>query len=132
MTVNLSDLELISKRYFEEKQGGKTTETADLAVKIIDLISSPDFVFKVKEKALVSENTTTYLYENSATYPFLFDFLAEILHSKIPIMIEDAKLGPGEILVTDGNKEAADAKMSLAIKKLRELIHAKKAESTFR
>jgi hypothetical protein len=132
LTANLSDLELISKRYFEEKQGGKTTETADLAVKIIDLISSPNFVFKVKEKALVSENTTTYLYENSATYPFLFDFLAEILHSKIPIMVEDAKLGPGEILVTDGNKEAADAKMSLAIKKLRELIHAKKAESTFR
>ena len=89
-------------------------------------------VFRVKEEAQVSGKTTTYLYENNATYRFLFDFLAEILHLEIPIIVNDAKLGPGGILVADGKKEAADAKLNLAIKKLRELTHAKKAESSFR
>lgn len=121
-----------SKHYFETKQGGRSSDSADLAVEIIDLISSPDFDFRVKEEVQVSGKTTTYLYENNATYPFLFDFLAEILHSKIPIIVDDAKLGPCEILVVNGKKEAADAKLNLAIKKLRELTHAKKAESSFR
>lgn len=92
MTANLQDLEKISKRYAETKLGGKGAESADIAVEIINLFSSPDFDFKVK----------------------------------------DAKFGPGEILVTDSNKEAADAKLTKAIKKLKELTHAKKAESSFR
>jgi len=32
----------------------------------------------------------------------------------------------------DGKKDAADAKLNLTIMKLRELTHAKKAESSFR
>jgi hypothetical protein len=132
LTANLQDLEKISKRYAEAKLGGKGAEAMNIAVEIIDLFSSPDFEFKVKEEALISGETSTYLYENSATHPFLFDFLAEVLHSKIPIIVEDTKFGPGEILVTDSNKETAAAKLTKAISKLKELTHAKKAESSFR
>jgi hypothetical protein len=132
LTANLHDLEKISKKYVATKQGGRSAESADLAVEIIELISSPDFPFRVKEEALVSGNTTTYLYENNATYPFLFEFLSETLHSKIPIIVEDAKLGPGEILVTADNKESADAKLTLAINGLKNLIHARKAEASYR
>lgn len=130
LTANLDDLEKKSKRYVETKQGGRNAESADLAVEVIELISSPDFAFRLKEEALVSDNTTTYLYENNATYPFLFEFLSETLHSKIPIIVEDAKFGPGEILVTADNKEAGDAKLALAIDGLRKLIYARKAEAS--
>jgi hypothetical protein len=129
LVASLNDLEKTSKKYAEIKQAGKNAESADLAAKIIDSISSPDFTFKVRDEALVSDETTSYVYENSATYPFLFDFLAEILHVKIPIVVEDAKFGSGEILVTHGLKETADARLVSAVKELQKLVRGKREQA---
>ena len=46
LTGNLQDLENKSKRYIETKQEGKNAESADLAVGVIEVISSPDFVLE--------------------------------------------------------------------------------------
>jgi hypothetical protein len=100
----LDNLEQLAAAYakLREQTHGDQVELARLAVRIVDVISSPSFAFPIKEEALASSGTTTYTYQNNATYPALFDFLAELLHTKVPIVVESAKFGPGEILV---NKE---------------------------
>ena len=129
LTASLSELEKIAAKYTKLKESDRNANLAELAINIIDPLSSPDFNFNLRKEALVTEGTTTYIYENNATYPSLFDFLAGILHSKVPIAINDAKFGPGEIIVADGNKEVADIKLASATKELRMLIHAKKTEA---
>lgn len=129
MTASLSELERIAIEYTKLKESDRDANLAKLALQIIDPLSSPDFDFNIRNEALVNEGTTTYIYENNATYPNLFNFLAEILHSKVPITVNDARFGPGEIIVVDGNKEVADNKLASAIKELRKLIHAKKTEA---
>jgi len=129
LTASLSELERIAIEYTKLKETDRDANLAKLALKIIDPLSSPDFDFNIRNEALVNEGTTTYIYENNATYPNLFNFLAEILHSKVPITVNDARFGPGEIIVVDGNKEVADNKLASAIKELRKLIHAKKTEA---
>jgi hypothetical protein len=57
------------------------------------------------------------------------DFLAEILHVKIPIAIEDAKFGAGEILVTHGLKVTADARLASAVKELQKLVRGKREQA---
>jgi hypothetical protein len=129
LTADLGELEQIAVKYTKLKETDRNADLGELAIKIIDSLSSPDFNFKLRKEALVNEGTTTYIYENNATYPSLFSFLAEILHSKVPIAVNDARFGPGEIIVADGNKEAADIKLVSAFKELRNLIHSKKTEA---
>ena len=129
LTASLNDLEKIALEYTKLKELDRNADLAKLAVTIIDQLSSPDFDFNLRKEALVAEGTTTYIFENNSTYPSLFNFLAEILHSNVPIAIIDARFGPGEIIVADGNKEVADVKLASAFKELRNLIHAKKTEA---
>jgi len=129
LTASISELEKIATEYTKLKEIDRNANLAELAMKIIDALSSSDFDFNLREEALVSEGTTTYIYESNATYPSLFNFLAEILHSKVPIAIKDAKFGPGEIIIADGNKDIANIKLSSAFKELRNLIHSKKTEA---
>lgn len=125
----MSELEQIAMKYTRLKETDRDADLGELAIKIIDSLSSPDFNFNLRKEALVNEGTTTYIYENNATYPSLFNFLAEILHSKIPIAVNDARFGPGEIIVADGNKEVASIKLVSAFKELRNLIHSKRTEA---
>ncbi|MGI0026097.1 MAG: hypothetical protein ACREA4_13260, partial [Nitrososphaera sp.] len=62
------------------------------------------------------------------TYPALFDFLGELLHRKIPLEVEGAKFGPGEVLVSKEKKADADTELALSTKELQKLVHAKRAE----
>lgn len=129
MTADLGELEKIALKYTKLKENDRNADLGELAIMIIDSLSTPDFNFNLRKEALVSEGTTTYIYENNATYPSLFNFLAEILHSKVPIAVNVARFGPGEIIVADGNKEAADIKLVSAFKELRNLVHSKKTEA---
>ena len=78
---------------------------------------------------LFSDGTTTYIYENGAAYPKLYDFLSEILHAPVPIVVNEVKFGPGEIIVGVGEKEKADAELQSAVKELQKLIHGKKSKA---
>lgn len=125
--TNVDELERMAKKYCELKQKQSHAELAQLAASIIDTVSLPSFSFPLKEETQESSGTTTYVYENNATFPALYDFLAEVLHSKVPLEVRDAKFGPGEIIVNKSKGEA-DSELGLAVKELQELVHAKRSE----
>lgn len=126
----MEKLEQLAESYAKLKDAGEPSrvELAKLAVSIVDSISSPSFSFPVAMEALASSGTISYTYEKNATYPALFDFLGELLHAKVPLEIEGAKFGPGEILVSKEDKADADIELALSTKELQKLVHAKRAE----
>jgi hypothetical protein len=121
------EVEHIAKRYLESRQN-KESDSKNFAIKIIDYISSPDLKFPLRKGGLISNGMTSYVYTNSIAYPNLFEFISEILHSKIPITINDVRFGPGEIIVNRGTEHEAEQELALAIRELQKLIHAKRAE----
>ena len=126
----MEKLEQLAESYAKLKDAGEPSrvELARLAVLIVDSISSPSFSFPVAKETLASSGTTSYTYEGNATYPALFDFLGELLHTKVPLEIEAAKFGPGEVLVSKEDRSDADIELALSTKELQKLVHAKRAE----
>jgi hypothetical protein len=134
--AKIDELEELAKKYTQLKQQQQQdnanesdrVELARLAIRIIDSISSPSFFLPLEKDALSSDGTTTYIYQNNATYPAIFDLLAEILHMTVPIEIGRVKFGPGEILVTSQDKSEADIELELSTKEVQKLVYARKAE----
>lgn len=133
--AKLDELEELAKKYAQLKQQQQNnanesnrTELARLAIRIIDSISSASFFLPLEKDTLSSDGTTTYIYQNNATYPAIFDLLAEILHMTVPIEIGRVKFGPGEILVTTQDRSEADIELELSIKEVQKLVHARRAE----
>ena len=121
--VNFDELEHTAKKYVELKRHKELgSESKNAAISIIDSISSADFAFPLKEEGVVSNGTTTYVYINNLTYPNLFEFIAEMLYLKIPIIINDTKFGPGEIIVNKGNEKDAQQEIGSCVKELQKLI----------
>jgi hypothetical protein len=138
--AKLDELDELSKKYTQLKQQQQQqqqqdnanesdqVELARLAIRIIDSISSASFFLPLEKDTLSSDGTTTYIYQNNATYPAIFDFLAEILHMTVPIEIGRVKFGPGEILVTTQDRSEADIQLELSIKEMQKLVYARRAE----
>jgi hypothetical protein len=129
----LDELEELAKKYAQLKEQENANESnrvdlARLAVKIIDSISLPSFFLPVEKDTQSSDGTTTYVYQNNATYPSVFDFLAELLHITVPLEIGRVKLGPGEILVSTNDRNKADVELELTTKELQKLVHARRSE----
>jgi hypothetical protein len=129
----LDELEELAKKYEILKQQENANESdrvelARLAIKIIDSISSASFSLPLEKDALSSDGATTYIYRNNATYPAIFDLLAEVLHITVPIEIGRVKFGPGEILVAAQDKREADIELELSIKEMQKLVYARRAE----
>jgi hypothetical protein len=138
--AKLDELEELAKKYTQLKQQPQQQQQQDkanesdqielarLAIRIIDSISLASFFLPLEKDTLSSEGTTTYIYQNNATYPAIFDFLAEILHMTVPIEIGRAKFGPGEILVTTQGRSEADIELELSTKEIQKLVYARRAE----
>jgi hypothetical protein len=132
--AKLDELEELAKKYAQLKQEQNNAnednriELARLAIKIVDSISSDSFFLPLEKDTLSSDGTTTYIYQNNATYPAIFDLLAEILHMTVPIEIGRVKFGPGEILVTAPDRSEADIELELSTKEVQKLVHARRAE----
>jgi hypothetical protein len=131
--AKLDELEELAKKYTQLKQQNNTDENnrvelARLAVRIIDSISSASFFLPLEKDTLSSDGTTTYIYQNNATYPAIFDLLAEILHMTVPIEIGRVKFGPGEILVNAQDRSEADIELGLSTKEVQKLVYARRAE----
>ncbi len=129
----LDELEELAKKYEILKQQENANESdrvelARLAIKIIDSISSASFFLPLEKDALSSDGATTYIYQNNATYPAIFDLLAEVLHITVPIEIGRVKFGPGEILVAAQDKREADIELELSTKEMQKLVYARRAE----
>jgi hypothetical protein len=133
LSSTLDELEELSKKYAILKQQENANESdraelARVAIKIIDSVSSESFFLPVEKDALSSDGATTYIYQNTATYPAIFDFLAEVLHITVPIEIGRVKFGPGEILVATQDKNQADIELELSTKEMQKLVHARRTE----
>jgi hypothetical protein len=131
--ATLDELEELAKKYAMLKQQENASESdrvelARLAIKIIDSISSVSFSLPLEKDALSSEGATTYIYQKNATYPAIFDLLAEVLHVTVPIEIGRVKFGPGEILVAAQDKSEADIELELSTKEMQKLVYARRAE----
>ena len=126
--TSFDEIENIARRCLQSKQN-KQTEWKNLAKEIIDYISSVNLEFPLQKGSMVSNGTTSYLYRNGTTYPKLFEFMSEILHSEIPITVNKVRFGPGEIIVSTGNENEANKQIALSIEELRKLVHAKRAEA---
>jgi hypothetical protein len=124
--VEFDKLEKLAKEYVELKKDERESKSKDIAFNLIDLISSADFAFPLKKEVVESNGTTTYIYNNNNTYPYLIEFIAEILHLKIPIMINNTKFGPGEIIVNKDNEKDAKKDLVSSIKELQKMINGKK------
>ncbi|MDP8887689.1 MAG: hypothetical protein M3M91_07830 [Thermoproteota archaeon] len=129
----LDELEELAKKYEILKQQENANESdrmelARLAIKIIDSISSASFSLPLEKDALSSDGATTYIYQNNATYPAIFDLLAEVLHITVPIEIGRVKFGPGEILVAAQDKREADIELEQSIKEMQKLVYARRTE----
>jgi hypothetical protein len=129
MTTNFAELENDAKRFFELKHSEKTaSELNNMAIKIIDEISLPEFSFPIHNQSVVSNRVTTFVYRDNLTYPNLLEFISEVLHTKIPVIINTARFGPGEIIVNKENEQEALGELNSCIKELQVLIHAKKVK----
>lgn len=164
MASSLDELEDMAEEYAKQKQtrAGRDSKNVqdrkkkdtnseqhpnDIAIKIIDSIASPAFIFPIREETLESEGTVTYLYQNGAVYPKLYEFLGEILHTSIPIVINDVKFGPGEIIVKEntsklksraageedegkknGDRDEANLELLRAMKELQKLVHGRRTK----
>lgn len=126
--TNLDELERMAKRYGQLKNSENNAELAQLAATIVDAISLPSFSFPLKDETLSSEGATTYLYEGNATFPALYEFLGELLHSRVPLEVRDAKFGPGEIIVSKPSRQEADVALGMCVRELQELVHARESE----
>jgi hypothetical protein len=126
MTINFVELENDAKRFSELKQNEKSgSELRKIAIRIVDQISSPEFAFPIHHQSVVSSGVTTYIYKDNITYPNLLEFIAEVLHTKIPIIINTATFGPGEIMVNKEGKNEALQELNSCVKELQMLIHGK-------
>lgn len=129
MTIDFAELENDAKRFFELKHSEKTaSELNNIAIKIVDEISLPEFSFPIHNQSVVSNRVTTFVYRDNLTYPNLLEFIAEVLHTKIPVIINTARFGPGEIIVNKENEQEALVELNSCIKELQVLIHAKKVK----
>ncbi len=131
--ARLDELEELAKKYTQLKQqdtGNESdlVELARLAVTIVDSIASPTFFLPLEKTTQSSDGTTTYIYQNNATYPAVFDLLAELLHITVPIEIGRVKLGPGEILVSTKDRGDADSELEVSTRELQKLVHARRTE----
>ena len=124
--VDFEQIEELAKEYIELKKGEQESKSKNAAINLMDLLSSKDFAFPLKKEVAESNGTVTYLYLNNKTYPHLFEFIAEILHLEIPIIINNVKFGPGEIIVNSDNEKDAKQQLDSCVKELQKLISGKK------
>jgi hypothetical protein len=131
---NFDELEKLAEKYVKLKgQKKMDEERIEIEVElnkikstIIGRLSSPEFAFPLEKQAVVSNGTTTYVYKNNSTFPNLFEFISELLHKPIPIVLEGAKFGPGEIIVNGDDVRAARSELSHCVIVLQKLMFSKK------
>ena len=128
--VNFAELEKTAEKYVKLKRQKKMDqermaleeELNNISISIIGYFSSPEFAFPLERQEVVSNGTTTYVYKNNSTYPNLFEFISGLLHKPIPIVLEGAKFGPGEIIVNGDSIKAVRGELSHCVIELQKLI----------
>lgn len=129
MTINFIELENEATSFFEmKKYEERKSELKDIAIRIIDQMTSPGFAFPIQDQSVVSNGVTTYVYTDNKTYPNLLEFIAEVLHTKIPVIINTATFGPGEIMINKDDEQEALDELKSCTSELQKLVHGKEAK----
>jgi hypothetical protein len=133
--TNFARLEELAKEYAQLKIQKEDNEQAKrkqkleaLALNIIDNFSKQNFQFPLEAHVISSNGKTTYIYKNNSTFKNLFEFLSDVLHVPIPILVGSAKFGPGEIIVNVQDKKASLRELNNCISELRKMLLAKKSQ----
>ena len=124
----LSELEAMASRY-SALRSNRSPEAAEMAARIIDHISNNGLQLPLKEQAQSNNGKVTFLYEHGSSFPLLFAFLGEILHTNVPVEAGACKFGPAEIIVTASSESQARKELAKSQSDLRRLVSAKKAEA---
>ena len=125
--MNFDKLEVYAEEVKESSL--EDAKKSKLTEKIILLMSAEALMFPIQNDVLISNNTASYIYKDNKTYPNLFEFIAGMLHTQIPIVINDCKFGPGEIIVKAITADEALEKLSASSNELQKLINSKKGRS---
>ena len=96
---------------------------------ILKNMTENQLIFPVEEEVLVTNNSASFVYKNSKTYPSLLEFIGRILHVDIPIKLNECKFGPGGIIISAQNKEQAQKILHDCCHELQILIRAKKGHT---
>ena len=96
---------------------------------ILKAMTENQLLFPVEEEVLISNNSASFVYKNSKTYPSLLEFIGRILHVDIPIKLNECKFGPGGIIISAENKEQAQKILHDCCHELQNLIKAKKGHT---
>lgn len=96
---------------------------------ILKTMTENQLLFPVEEEVLISNNSASFVYKNSKTYPSLLEFIGRILHVDIPIKLNECKFGPGGIIISAENKEQAQKILHDCCHELQILIKAKKGHT---
>lgn len=133
--TNFVELEELAQEYARLKiqkdvneQAKRKQKLRALALNIIDNFSKQNFQFPLEEHVISSNGKTTYIYKKNSTFKNLFEFLSDVLHLPIPIMVGSAKFGPGEIIVNVQDQKASLMELNNCISELRKLLLAKKSQ----
>jgi hypothetical protein len=104
--MDLDIVENLAKNWVKSKD-------PQIEKKIINLIcnnkknGNRQFAFPIAENCVISNGRVGFTYKDNKTYPNLFEFIAYITNTEIPIEIKNCHFGPGEIVVLRDNKEDA-------------------------
>lgn len=123
--MNFESLEIYAKEAKEARSRNEDELAKKLDEKIMRFITEQNFLFPVNEHPLIDKNNASFIYKNNKTYPNLFEFIAKILHTDIPIIVESCKFGPGGINVVAENAEQAHRTLMDSTRELQRLIQAK-------
>jgi hypothetical protein len=107
----------------KQNMKSKATKIED---EILKNMTENHLLFPVEEEVLITNNSASFVYKNSNTYPSLLEFIGRILHVDIPIKINECKFGPGEIIISAENKGQAQKILHDCCHELQILIKAKK------
>jgi hypothetical protein len=125
--MNFDKLEVYAEEVKESSL--EDAKKSKLTEKIILLMSAEALMFPIQNDVLISNNTASYIYKDNKTYPNLFEFIAGMLHTQIPIVINDCKFGPGEIIVKAITADEALEKLNASSNELQKLINSKKGRT---
>jgi hypothetical protein len=123
--MNFESLEIYAKEAKEARSRNQDDLAKNLDEKIMTFIVEQDFLFPVIEESLINQNNASFLYKNNKTYPNLLEFIAKILHSDIPVVVDTCKFGPGGINLVAENAEQAHHTLIDCTRELQRLIQAK-------
>ena len=123
------DFEKLEKWAFEAnvaRNQDMKSKAKKVEEEILKSMTENQLIFPVEEEVLVTNNSASFVYKNSKTYPSLLEFIGRILHVDIPIKLNECKFGPGGIIISAQNEEQAQKILHDCCHELQILIQAKK------